>query len=122
MMKFKIDILIAEDEPVTALNLKYLLKSRGFNIIKVVNTGEEAISAAFSARPDVVLMERNLKGPVNGIQAAEEILDYKVPVLFITAKRDNFSVKRMQEVYAAAPVKSFDDFIKEEKNSKIVNN
>jgi DNA-binding NarL/FixJ family response regulator len=122
MMKFKIDVLIAEDEPITALNLKYLLKSRGFNIIKVVNTGEEAVSTAFSARPDVVLMEKNLKGPINGIQAAEEILDYKVPVLFITAKRDNYSVKRMQQLFANQPVKSFREFVMEEKTPAIINN
>jgi DNA-binding NarL/FixJ family response regulator len=122
MMKFKIDILIAEDEPITALNLKYLLKSRGFNIIKVVNTGAEAINTAFTARPDVVLMEKNLKGPINGVQAAEEILDYKVPVLFITAKRENYSVKKMQEVYSNAPLKSFHDFILEEKITKVINN
>jgi DNA-binding NarL/FixJ family response regulator len=122
MMKFKIDVLIAEDEPITALNLKYLLKSRGFNIIKVVNSGEEAVSAAFSDRPDVVLMERNLKGPINGVQAAEEILDYKVPVLFITAKRESYPVKKMQRIYANAPIKTFHEFIMEEKNPKVINN
>jgi len=121
-MKDNVDILIVEDELITALDIKYILKKRGYNVIKIVSSGEEAIRTALSFKPDIVLMDINLKGRVNGLQAAEEILDYQIPVIFITAQRDETTVEKMEQLSSDYIFKPFHEFILEEKIQKILNN
>jgi len=121
-MKDKINILIVEDELTAALDLKFYLKKRGYNIIRIVCTGKEAINSVSTARPDVVLLDINLKGSVNGLQAAEEFLDFKIPVFFINANRCDYNIKKMQKFYSNCTFKSYSEFTPDEDLEKILRN
>ncbi len=84
-------ILIVEDEILVAESLRIDLEKFGFAVLKIVDTGEKAVSSALTEKPDVVLMDITLKGTVNGIEAAEEITREtggSVPIIILTGYGD----------------------------------
>src|SRR5215831_999143 len=67
-------ILVAEDERIVALDLVTTLRRLGYQVEESVATGEEAIEAALSRKPQLVLMDIRLNGAMDGIAAAEAIV------------------------------------------------
>lgn len=81
----KKSILIVEDEAIIAKSLKVCLKERGYNVLKPVSTGEDAIHSAKKNKPDLILMDLRLKGPMNGYEAVTIIRLYSdMPVIYST--------------------------------------
>ncbi len=87
-------ILIVEDEPIVQLDLQTRLQRLGYTVIGSASRGEEAIARAAELRPDLVLMDVRLDGPMDGIEAARQIRAARwVPVLFVTANATAFGEK-----------------------------
>lgn len=79
-------ILIVEDEKLLAKVIKMAISSIGHQVIEICDTGEEAVALSHERKPELVLMDINLKGDIDGIEAAEKILgSLDIPVIFITA-------------------------------------
>ncbi len=68
-----ISILIVEDESMTALFMGTMLKRKGYNVLKCVSSGEEAVEAALNLNPDLVLIDIRLAGKMDGIEAVSKI-------------------------------------------------
>lgn len=97
-------ILIVEDESIIALNLKYDLEDLGYNVIDIVDNGDEAIYKAVEYRPDLTIMDINLKGEVNGIQAAKKILALDLAIIYLTANTDDIT---FNETVSTSPASAF---------------
>ena len=97
-------ILIVEDESITALSLKYDLEDLGYKVIDTVDTGDDAIDRAVEFRPDLTIMDINLKGEINGIQAAKKILALDLAVIYLTANSDDIT---FNETMSTSPGSSF---------------
>ena len=82
-------LLIVEDEGIIALDLKTNLEKLGYDVVGTADNGEEAIEIAKETHPDIVLMDIQLKGDMNGIDAAESISEFEIPVVFLTANNDS---------------------------------
>ena len=83
-------ILIAEDEALFAMDLGQRLKGKGFALCEMALKGRKAIEIIEREKPDLVLMDVNLKGEISGIDAAKEIrLRFGIPVIFMTGYSDN---------------------------------
>jgi PAS domain S-box-containing protein len=88
-------ILIVEDEAVTALNIQEEVKALGYGIAGVAHKGEQAIKLAQDRYPDLVLMDINLNGKMDGIDAAMLIKErHPIPIVFITALVDDATLQR----------------------------
>ncbi|WP_296889949.1 response regulator [uncultured Methanobrevibacter sp.] len=87
----KIKIIVVEDEAITALNLKYDLEDLGYEVLETIDNGPEAIEKCNEIYPDIVLMDINLKGNMNGIEAADEISEIGIPIIFLTANTDDLT-------------------------------
>lgn len=88
-------ILIVEDEGVVALDLKLNLQSLGYAVVGVVASAEKAIELAAQERPNLILMDVRLQGPMDGIEAAAAIRRlHDVPVIFLTSHSDTGTVQR----------------------------
>lgn len=88
-------ILIVEDDRLIALDYEMSLERLGFVITSIVDTGEDAIKHAENERPDLVLMDINLKSKMDGIDAAGEIYSrLRIPVVFVTAFSDSKLIER----------------------------
>ena len=66
-------VLIAEAHPIVALGLTDLLQKLGYELIGSVLSGREAIMAAGEHHPDLMLVDVDLRGEMDGITAAVEI-------------------------------------------------
>jgi len=78
-------VLIAEDVHNVSVDIHYILEGMGFEVQKIVGTGEEAIAEVQAEAPDLVMMDTILNGELSGIEAATMILDmYGIPVVFLT--------------------------------------
>ena len=80
-----IRVLIIEDEPLIVLDLKAILGELGCEVAAVAGTAEEALDAAGRERPDLILADIRLPGPMDGIDAVKAIQARSpTPVLFVT--------------------------------------
>jgi PAS domain S-box-containing protein len=79
-------ILIVEDEAIVAMDIRAQLSSMGYETVGTASTGENAVALARTLRPDLVLMDINLAGAMDGVAAAQVIrTDLVLPVVFLTA-------------------------------------
>ena len=82
-------ILIVEDNYFVAHQCEAALLDAGFDVIGVIESGEQAVDAAAQRRPDLVLMDIYLPGKLDGIDAATEIFRrLGIPSVFASALAD----------------------------------
>lgn len=82
-------IMIVEDERILAADLEDRLVSMGYAVCAKAASGEQAVELALEHKPDLILMDINLEGRMDGIQAANEIKDHSaLPVVYLTAFAD----------------------------------
>lgn len=88
-------ILVVEDENLVAEYLKFALSYMGHAVVAVCGYGEEAVAQAVALRPDLVLMDINLSGEMNGVEAAGKIREHlDIPVVFLTGRADDDTLQR----------------------------
>ena len=66
-------ILIVADKKSVAENIESRLKELGYTVCAVVPTGAEAVEKAAEIHPDLVLIDLELEGETDGIEAAKRI-------------------------------------------------
>ena len=82
----KARILVVEDEALIAMDIKVQLQELGYTPVGHAIRGEEAIELARELCPDLVLMDIQLAGAMDGITAAQAIRNqFALPVVFVTA-------------------------------------
>lgn len=97
----KQNILIVEDNAIIALCIRKMLADFGYEVIGTADSGEEAIRKAAEMRPALILMDIELIGEMNGIEAAEQIRRQSdIPVIYLTAYSDD---TRLQQAKTTAP-------------------
>ena len=99
MSKVKRKLLIVEDEIIIAMRLEIYFRSKGYDVLGYVTTGREAIDKALQGHPDLIIMDINLKGDINGLDAAEKIIESQyIPIIFITGYSDEEYKKRAMKL------------------------
>ena len=92
------DVLIIEDEPLIAIDLQRLLTDLGHRVTSVARSHKDAVKAAASKRPGLVLADIRLEGGSSGLDAVNEMLQsFTVPVVFITAYPEELMTGRRPE-------------------------
>jgi len=82
-------ILIVEDEALIAMELEDRLTQLGHTVCGRTISGEEAVSTIEELQPELVLMDVNLAGKMNGVEAASEIRkNHDIPIVFLSAFSD----------------------------------
>lgn len=88
-------VLIVEDEMLLARDLRQTLVRQGYHVVQSNGTGEDAIKQASHERPDLVLMDIQLRGEMEGTEAAAEISrQFNIPIVYLTAYADDDTLKR----------------------------
>jgi diguanylate cyclase (GGDEF)-like protein len=89
-------ILVVEDESIIAEDIADSLTALGYQVTGIVYSGEEALQSAAEVRPDLVLMDVNLQGKIDGIAAAEQMRSrFQIPVIYLTAYADENTLRRV---------------------------
>ncbi len=88
-------VLIVEDKAIVAHNLEDRLKALGYEVPAVAFSGEEAIQLVADTRPDLVLMDIQLPGEMDGVEAAQKVREkYDIPVVYLTGHADDGTLRR----------------------------
>lgn len=95
-------ILIVEDNGPIVGFMNEILTNEGYCIIDIVATGREAIEIALDTRPDIILMDINLRGDMDGISAYDRIREtVEIPVVYVSAYDDEHVMARAKQHHCA---------------------
>jgi DNA-binding LytR/AlgR family response regulator len=99
----KTRILIVEDDMIIAANISLQLANLGYEVTGIETRAEAAILHALETKPDMILMDINLKGQSNGIDAAKAILkSLDIPLIYLTANVDDATFEKAKETHPFA--------------------
>lgn len=106
-------ILIVEDEMIIAANISLQLTHLGYEVIGIIPRAEEVLPYIRQHVPDILLMDINLKGELNGIEVVQTVQqEFKIPVIYLTANSDevHFNKAKATNPYAfiSKPFKKLD--------------
>ncbi len=108
-----IKILVVEDEMIIGAKISMQLTSLGYEVTGILPRGEEAIIHVEENKPDIVLLDINLKGKLDGIETAlqmQKLAD--IPIIYLTANSDEatFNRAKVSKPYAfiSKPYKQLD--------------
>ena len=87
-------LMLVENEFVIASDISNLLISEGYDVCGVFYDGEKAVEAAATLKPDLILMDLHLSGPLNGIETAKIVYaESATPIVFLAAFIDEVHFK-----------------------------
>jgi len=92
-------ILLVEDYNSTSIIWKNILEKNGYRVI-TANTGHTAVKIAETTPTiDLILMDINPGNGIDGIQAAEQILEmHDLPLLFLVGQTENELCEKAEEL------------------------
>jgi two-component system, response regulator PdtaR len=91
-------ILIVEDDEIICNLITTMLERKGYAVVGKISSGEEAIVKAAELEPDLVLMDINLEGVLDGVAAARYIFQlFHFPIVFLTALCDDGLLERAKQ-------------------------
>jgi len=102
-------VLIAEDEPITRMDLREMLEHSGYEVVGEAGDGFDALELCKTVRPDLVLMD--IKMPLlDGLSAGRIVLEEKLcdAVILLTAYSERGFIEQAKEIgisgYLVKPV------------------
>lgn len=90
----KAKILIVEDDSAVASVLKEFLEQMGYEVPPIQRFGENALEVTCELAVDLVLLDIQLAGEMDGTEVAEALRDLNVPFVFLTAYADTQTLDR----------------------------
>ncbi len=91
-------ILIVEDDDIIARVEDWRLKNLGYNVCGRATSGAEAMELVVKNKPDLVLMDINIRGDIDGIETAKMIKKgFNIPVVYVTSHSDGATLERAKE-------------------------
>jgi DNA-binding NarL/FixJ family response regulator len=97
------NVVLVEDAGIVANDIDQTITEAGFRMVDKFSSGEQALEQLDEADPDLVLMDIQLSGELDGIETTEKIEEsYSVPVIFLTAYSNPDTIERARETGAVA--------------------
>ena len=108
-----IKILVVEDEMIIAAKISMQLTSLGYEVTGILPRGEQAIQQVKENKPDIILLDINLRGQLDGIQTALQIQQFaQIPIIYLTANSDEVTFNRAKPTkpyaFISKPFKQLD--------------
>lgn len=109
----KVKLLIVEDEMIIAAHISLQLSEMGYEVTGIVPRGEEALVHVKENPPDIILLDINLKGELDGIETARQMQRTRnIPVIYLTANADDAHFNKAKDThpygFIAKPFKKLD--------------
>ncbi len=101
-MKFA-KVLIVEDDVPSEILIRRTLTDQGFSITGRAANGVEAVSMALENPPDIILMDINIDGDLDGVETVEIIhQSTHIPVIYLTGHSDHETIERAKKTAPSA--------------------
>lgn len=99
----RIRILIVEDEPIIAADLADRLRDMDYDIAGQCSSGEEALQSLEQEKVDLILMDIQLEGAMDGIETAQRmLLKQPLPLIYLTSNSDETTFSKAKTTHPAA--------------------
>jgi response regulator NasT len=96
-------VIVAEDESLIRMDIVETLREHGFDVIAEAADGAEAVELVNQHHPDLLVMDIKMPN-MDGITAAEKLIETKTPIVLLTAFSQKELVDRASEAGAMAYV------------------
>jgi response regulator NasT len=96
-------VVVAEDESLIRMDIVETLREHGFDVVAEVGDGALAVAAVIEHKPDLVVMDIKMPN-MDGLTAAEQMVDQKVAIVLLTAFSQKELVDRANQAGAMAYV------------------
>ena len=91
-------IYFAEDDEVLAQVLQWRLQKLGYTVVGSAPSGEAAIDGIERTKPDLVILDIELKGDMDGIQVGEHLSKtMKIPFIYLTSHTEEDFIQRAKK-------------------------
>ena len=81
-------ILIVEDDPFVADDLKDKLEQLNYRVTGIAESYDTAIETISKDKPDLALLDIELKGELTGIDLSEELNKQEIPFIYLSSIQD----------------------------------
>lgn len=96
-------IIIVEDDFILAKVTQLQLTRMGYNVLSIYSSGEQTLKGLEQLDPDLILMDIQLSGKLDGIQTMELINEQRgIPVIYVTGNSDLSTKKRAEKTLCKA--------------------
>lgn len=96
-------VVLVEDAGIVANDIDQTITEAGFRMVDKFSSGEEALDQLDSTQTDLVLMDIQLSGDLDGIETTEKIeKSYSIPIVFLTAYSNPETIERARRTGAVA--------------------
>ncbi len=90
-----VKVLIVEDEILIAENLEADLEDLGYTVLDIALSSNECFDSLSKVKPDVILMDIQIQGDLNGIEVVEKINEtMSIPVIYLTSNTDPVTMNK----------------------------
>jgi DNA-binding LytR/AlgR family response regulator len=90
-------ILISEDEVIIAEDLAACLQDLGYQTC-AIDSGEDTLNKIRDTKPDLVILDINIRGKIDGIEIGSRIRDeFDIPFIYLTAYADKDTIDRAKK-------------------------
>ena len=88
-------LLIVEDDLIVASHLQEMLLRLGYSVVGMAESGEQALKQIEACIPDLILMDVQIKGELDGIETAKRVPDHlDIPIIYLSAHSDDPTLNR----------------------------
>jgi DNA-binding response OmpR family regulator len=89
----KLNVLIVEDEPLVSLFIKRIVLAMGENVVGVCYNSNDAIEMLRLQKPNLIFMDINLQGPIDGINIIKKVpMPHEPTIFFVSAYSDQTTI------------------------------
>jgi len=96
-------VMLVEDAGIVANDIDQTVSEAGFDMAWKFSSGEQALEELEESSPDLILMDIQLSGEMDGIEATRQLREqYDIPVVFLTAYSNPDTIQRAGDTGAVA--------------------
>lgn len=99
----KIKVLIVEDSGLIAEDIASRLKNHAMEVVGIYALAEDAIESLDEVIPDLIIMDIQLGGAMDGISAAQVINEsFSIPIIYLSDHVDKNLIERAKKTFPAS--------------------
>ncbi|MEX0844666.1 MAG: response regulator [Balneolaceae bacterium] len=106
-------VMIVEDDPLLSIVEEKLITKLGYDVVGKAASGEDMLDNFNKFKPEILVMDMQLSGLLNGIQSVRKLRESQIdiPVIFLSGDNDPKVVNQAKEVnfidFLLKPVTAF---------------
>jgi DNA-binding LytR/AlgR family response regulator len=90
-----VKILLVEDEIIVRKDIEQRLIKLGYEVVAQTDNGKKAMELARETKPDLALLDIQIKGDLTGIDVADALRkEMDIPIIYLTANADEATVEK----------------------------